>query len=137
MSLGPLIAAVGLLLFLRVPGATSYLTAVLPAGLIFGAGLAITVAPITTTALEAVPSTRIAIASGVNNAVTRVAGLLGIALVPLLAGLGGSLDDASTFSDGFHQGLVVAALLCVVATVVALVGLPRRQPAGEAGADSG
>jgi EmrB/QacA subfamily drug resistance transporter len=130
MSLGPLVAAAGLLLFLRVPGHTSYLTVVLPAGLVFGAGLAITVGPITTTVLEAVPSTRTGVASGVNNAVTRVAGLLGIAAVPLLAGLGGSVDGAATFSDGFHQAMVVAALLCLVASLVALVGLrrPRHRP---------
>ncbi|MGO8686590.1 MAG: MFS transporter [Candidatus Dormibacteria bacterium] len=134
MALGPLLAAVGLLLFIRVPGHTSYLTAVLPAGLVFGAGLAVTVGPVTTTILGAVPSTRAGVASGVNNAITRVAGLLGVAAVPLLAGLGGSADDAGSFTGGFHQAMLVGALLCVAGTVVALVGLRRREHPAESGA---
>jgi EmrB/QacA subfamily drug resistance transporter len=134
MALGPLLAALGLLLFWRLPGHASYVTEVLPAGLIFGAGLGVTVGPMTTTVLEAVPSPRAGIASGVNNAVTRVAGLLGIAAVPLLAGLGGSADDGANFSSGFHQALLVAALLCVIATLVALVGLRRGAYPVESGA---
>jgi hypothetical protein len=129
MALGPLVAAVGLLLFLRMPGTTSYVAAVLPAGLVFGAGLALTVGPVTTTVLGAVPSTRAGLASGVNNAVTRVAGLLGMAVVPLAAGLGGSVDGAGSFTGGFHQALLVSAVLCLAAMVVALVGLrPRGHP---------
>ncbi|MGD0370757.1 MAG: MFS transporter [Candidatus Dormibacteria bacterium] len=131
LTLGPLVAAVGLLLFIRVSGPASYLTVVLPAAVLLGLGLAATAAPLTTTLLEAVPVTRAAIASGVNNAVTRVAGLLAVAAVPLAAGLAG-IDDltGSAYDQGYHRAMVVAALLCVAGSAVSFVGLrPHRHRA--------
>jgi EmrB/QacA subfamily drug resistance transporter len=131
LTLGPLVAAVGLLLFIRVSGPASYLTVVLPAAVLLGLGLAATAAPLTTTLLEAVPVTRVAIASGVNNAVTRVAGLLAVAAVPLAAGLAG-IDDltGSAYDQGYHRAMVVAALLCVAGSAVSFVGLrPHRHRA--------
>ena len=136
LTLGPLVAAVGLLLFVRVSGPASYLTVVLPAAGLLGLGLAVTAAPLTTTLLEAVPVTRAAIASGVNNAVTRVAGLLAVAAVPLAAGLAGIGDlTGSAYDQGYHRGMVVAAGLCVAGAAVSFVGLrPRRHRA--AGSDA-
>jgi EmrB/QacA subfamily drug resistance transporter len=81
MSAGPLVGGLGLLAFARLDEDADYLTAVLPAGLVFGLGLAITVAPLTATVLEAADAPYAGIASGVNNAVARVAGLLAIASV--------------------------------------------------------
>jgi predicted MFS family arabinose efflux permease len=81
MSAGPLAGGVGLLAFARLDGHADYLTGVLPAGLIFGLGLAMTVAPLTATVLEAADRSYAGIASGVNNAVARVASLLAIAAV--------------------------------------------------------
>jgi len=129
ITVGPLIAALGLLLFLRVAAAASYPVVVLPAALIFGLGLALTAAPLTTTVLESVPSTRMGIASGVNNAITRVAGLLAVAGVPLVAGLGGSADaEGSGFTSGFHHAMLISAVLCLLGAAVAFVGLrtPRH-----------
>ncbi|MGI9558004.1 MAG: MFS transporter [Solirubrobacterales bacterium] len=81
MGLGPIIGGVGLLLMLRVDFSGSYLTDVLPALLLFGVGLAMTVAPLTATVLDSVEERRAGIASGVNNAVSRVAGLVAIAVL--------------------------------------------------------
>jgi EmrB/QacA subfamily drug resistance transporter len=81
MSAGPLTVGVGLLGFARLDERADYLGAVLPAAVVFGLGLAMTVAPLTATVLEAADRRFAGIASGVNNAVARVAGLLAIAAV--------------------------------------------------------
>jgi EmrB/QacA subfamily drug resistance transporter len=81
MAAGPLIGAAGLFLLLRVGSHPSYLSDILPAVALFGVGLAMTVAPLTATVLNGVASAEAGIASAVNNAVARVAGLLGTAAV--------------------------------------------------------
>ncbi|HET6864900.1 MAG TPA: MFS transporter, partial [Solirubrobacteraceae bacterium] len=81
MSSGPILAAVGLLMFARAGAHPSYATVILPGVLVFGLGLAATVAPLTATVLGSVPAGRSGLASGTNNAVARIAGLLAIAAV--------------------------------------------------------
>lgn len=129
LTAGPLLAAAGLALMVRIaPGAT-YLTGVLPGVLVFGLGMTLVVAPITSTALSAVEPSRSGVASGVNNAVARVAGLLAIALLPLAAGL--TADTSASFSAGVHRALLLAAVLCAAGGLLALAGLPavhRRVP---------
>ena len=89
LTLGPLIIAAGLLLMERIDPGDSYVAAVLPAVLVFGIGLTLVVAPVTATVLAAVDSSHAGIASGVNNAVARVAGLLAVAVIPILSGITG------------------------------------------------
>jgi EmrB/QacA subfamily drug resistance transporter len=79
MSVGPLIAGVGLLLFVRTDADATYWTQILPAVLVFGLGLAMTVAPLTATVLGSVEAGHAGLASGVNNAVARVANLIAVA----------------------------------------------------------
>jgi len=81
MGLGPFVAAIGFLLWLRVGSDPDYLTDVLPCVVLFGLGLAATVTPLTATVLAGAEHKHAGIASGVNNAVARVAGLLAIAIV--------------------------------------------------------
>ncbi|MGI8729232.1 MAG: MFS transporter [Solirubrobacteraceae bacterium] len=81
MTAGPLVGGAGLLLFARLDENGDFLTGVLPATLLFGLGLAITVAPLTATVLQAADRRHAGLASGVNNAIARVAGLLAIAAV--------------------------------------------------------
>lgn len=81
MTVGPVVGGLGLILMLRVGSDADYLADVLPAVLVFGLGLAATVAPLTATVLDSVEERRVGIASGVNNGVSRVAGLLAIAVL--------------------------------------------------------
>ena len=94
MSAGPLVAGAGLLLFARAGVKPSYPGVVLPGVLVFGLGLATTVAPLTATVLGSVPARHSGLASGTNNAVARVAGLLAIAAVgaAVSAGFSSRLD---------------------------------------------
>jgi hypothetical protein len=120
MTAGPIVGGLGLLLMLRVGSDPSYLADVLPAILVFGLGLAATVAPLTATVLDSVEERRVGIASGINNGVSRVAGLLAIAVLGAVisAHFGASLDSklgaeplgpaaAKTVSDAKAQPLAV------------------------------
>ena len=95
MSIGPIIAGCGLLLMLRVEAGSDYVTDVLPGLLVFGLGLSATVAPLTATALNSVEERHVGVASGINNGVSRVAGLLAIAVLgALISGQFGSKIDS-------------------------------------------
>jgi EmrB/QacA subfamily drug resistance transporter len=120
LTLGPLIIAAGLLLMLRINPGDSYLSTVLPAVIVFGLGLTLVVAPVTATVMAAVDSANSGIASGVNNAVARVAGLLAVAVIPVIAGLtGDSFYDPEEMTHGFHVGMVVCAVLSLIGAVIA------------------
>jgi len=94
MGAGPLVAGGGLLLLLRAGARPSYLTEILPGIAVFGLGMAITVAPLTATVLSSVQAGHSGLASGVNNAVSRMAGLLAIAALGAVvsASFGARLD---------------------------------------------
>ncbi len=120
LTVGPLIITVGLLLMLRINPGDSYVGYVLPAVFVFGLGLTFVVAPVTATVLAAVDSSHAGIASGVNNAVARVAGLLAVAVIPVIAGLtGDKFYEPSHMTHGFHVGMVVCAILAAFGAVVA------------------
>ncbi len=125
MTVGPFVMGVGSLLLLTVSAEFDYWWQVLPAMIVFGLGLAITVSPLTAAILGAIDPVRSGIASAVNNAVSRVAGLIVVAL--LAAIVGGSLD-----LDGFHRAAIATAALMVAGGVVSLLGI--RNPA-HTGAD--
>ncbi|HEX5928667.1 MAG TPA: MFS transporter [Solirubrobacterales bacterium] len=95
MSAGPIVGGLGLLLMLRIEPGSSYLADVLPAVVVFGLGLAATVAPLTATVLDSVEEHHVGVASGINNGVSRVAGLLAIAVLGAVisAHFGATLDD--------------------------------------------
>jgi EmrB/QacA subfamily drug resistance transporter len=130
MGLGPIVAAAGLLLLLMVGPDADYLTEVLPGVLVFALGMALTVAPLNVTVLGAAGEARAGVASAVNNAVARVAGLLAVAVVPVVAGISG--DDylvPEAFDEGYMVGMVICAVLCASGGAMALVGIPSGRPA--------
>ena len=120
LTLGPLVIAAGMLLMTRIDPGDSYVSTVLPAVIVFGIGLTLVVAPITATVLAAADDRHAGIASGVNNAVSRVAGLFAVAVLPLVGGLtGDAFYDPSAMTDGFHTAMVATAALSALGGVLA------------------
>jgi MFS family permease len=117
MTIGPLIAAAGLALMARIAPGTTYLGAVLPAVAVFGVGLAITVAPLTAAVLSAVPDAYAGTASGVNNAVARVAGLVAVAVLPVAAGI--RAGPGQPLGQGFSTAMLITAAICVIGAAIA------------------
>jgi EmrB/QacA subfamily drug resistance transporter len=127
LSIGPLVMAGGLLLLLRVGTDANYLTVVLPAILVFGLGLSITVAPLTATALAAAPEGHSGLASGVNNAVARGGGLLAVAVLPVVVGLTGeTYRDAVALTAGFRDAMLISATLVGIGGLLAAALLRNR-----------
>ncbi|MEP6598085.1 MAG: MFS transporter [Actinomycetota bacterium] len=120
MTAGPLLCAGGLALLLRIGPHASYVLDVLPGVLCFGLGLAATVAPLTATVLAAASTRYAGIASGINNAVARAAGLLAVAGLPVVAGISGhDYQNAGSFSAGFRVAILGSGLLLVVGGTLA------------------
>jgi MFS family permease len=129
MTVGPLIVGAGMALFARIDAGGSYLTEVLPAVVVFGLGLAITVAPLTSTALGALSSRRSGLASAINNDVARAAGLIAVAVLPAAAGItGAAYLHPDEFSSGFQTAVLIAAGLCVVGGVLAALTIRNPRP---------
>jgi EmrB/QacA subfamily drug resistance transporter len=128
MAAGTIVAAMGMLLFTRaVPGA-SYLTAVLPAVVVFGLGLSSLVAPLTAAVLAAAPERDAGVASGVNNAAARLAGLASAAALPAAAGLGGlERLSGARLTHGFVRAMWICAGLCLLAAVVTWLTVGERK----------
>ncbi|HEY6276818.1 MAG TPA: MFS transporter [Streptosporangiaceae bacterium] len=135
MTAGPLITAAGLLLATRIGPHTSYLTDVLPAVTLFGLGLAATVAPLTATMLASADVRHAGVASGVNNAVARAAGLLAVAGLPLAVGLNEAAYQSKTLMEsGFYAAMVLCAALLVAAAALSALTIDNNvlRPVGRA-----
>ena len=126
MGVGPLLSAAGVLMLARLDESVDYFADLLPAIVLFGTGLALTVAPLTATVMAEARRGDSGIASGVNNAVARVAGLLGIAAVGVaVAGRSGAELDLA----GFRLGMLLTAALLGAGGLVGLLGI-RNRPGG-------
>jgi EmrB/QacA subfamily drug resistance transporter len=124
MTAGPILMGLATFLFLTVSEDFSYWWQVLPGLILFGIGLTLTVSPLTSAILGAIETERSGIASAVNNAVSRVAGLIVIAMIAFI--VGGELD-----LDGFRRAVVVCAILLVAGGLVSFAGI--RNPVHPAG----
>lgn len=133
MTVGPLLAASGVVALTRVgPGAT-YLPDVLFPMLLLSAGLTLTVTPLTATVLGAVEEHRAGLASGVNNAVARTGGLLIIAVLPVVTGLGADgFADPQALRPAFRSAMLICAVLWALAGVVAAATLRPAAISGTA-----
>ncbi|HEY3207448.1 MAG TPA: MFS transporter [Gaiellaceae bacterium] len=131
MGGGPLVAAAGILLLVRVGRDVSYLTDLLPALLLFALGLSLTVSPLTATVLADADDSDAGIASAINNAVARVAGLIGVSVVGVaVAGtlVGGTFAPNESSVRAFHEAIVVCAALVGAGGIIGALGIanPRR-----------
>jgi EmrB/QacA subfamily drug resistance transporter len=141
LSAGPLVIGAGLaLLTLASSGSSnvsSYVLHVLPAVIVFGLGLAITVAPLTATAMSSAPSDHAGIASAVNNDVARFGGLLAVAVLPALAGItGAAYLHPDELAAGFRTAVLVSGALCAIGGLLAAVTITnpaRGHRPGDAG----
>lgn len=119
MTVGPIVAAIGVLLLGEVSAGDHYLSAVLPGIVVFGVGMAVTVAPLTAAVLGSVGDEMTGVGSGVNNAVARLAGLLAVAALPALAGIATDESLATSLDTGYATALRVSAVTMVVGGLVA------------------
>jgi EmrB/QacA subfamily drug resistance transporter len=137
LTTGPVVTGAGLALLTLAPSGSSYALYVLPAAVVFGLGLAITVAPLTATAMSSAPSDHAGIASAVNNDMARLGGLLAVAALPALAGITGTAYlHPDLLAAGFRTAALISGGLCVAGGLLAAVTItnPARgqRPAGTA-----
>ncbi|MEU6417757.1 MFS transporter [Streptomyces spiralis] len=129
LTVGPLLCAVAMLLMLRVGKDADYVTDVLPALLVMGAGMVILVAPLTATVLASVDTSRAGLASGINNAAARAAGLIAVAALPLLAGMGPeAYRSADAFDAAFRRAMPIIAAVLVAGSIIAFATVRRPGP---------
>ncbi|MEO7126264.1 MAG: DHA2 family efflux MFS transporter permease subunit [Nakamurella sp.] len=129
MTIGPIVAGVGLaMMALIVPG-SSFVGTVLPAVVVFSIGLTITVTPLTSAMLDAAPPAFVGAASGVNNAISRIGGLLAVAALPAVAGI--TAAPGEPLGSGFAVAMIISAGLCAAGGVISgftIDGKPRDAP---------
>ncbi|MFD4786308.1 MFS transporter [Streptomyces sp. NPDC058459] len=127
LTVGPLLCAAALLLMTRVGPDADYLTDVLPALLVMGTGMVTLVAPLTATVLASVDTARAGLASGINNAAARAAGLVAVAALPLLTGMG---PDAyrvpAAFNSSFDKAMPICAAVLVLGAFLSFTQIHRR-----------
>ncbi|QIY66155.1 MFS transporter [Streptomyces sp. RPA4-2] len=129
LTVGPLVCGAGMLMMLRVGPGASYLRDVLPAQLVMGAGMVIMVAPLTVTLLSSVDASNAGLASGINNAAARAAGLVSVAALPLLVGMGpDAYRSDAAFDASFSRAMPLCAGLLAVGASVAF-GMLRQTAA--------
>jgi EmrB/QacA subfamily drug resistance transporter len=134
MTFGPLGIAAGFALLSGVRAGATYVGTVLPGLLLFGLGLSLTVSPLTATVLAAAETRHAGIASAVNNAISRGAGLLAVAVIPGLTGLtGDAYHDPAVFTRGFAAAMRISAALAAAGGLLAWL-LIRNEVAGRASA---
>jgi EmrB/QacA subfamily drug resistance transporter len=131
MSAGPVVVGAGLGLLVLATYGSDYVVYVLPAVVVFGLGLAVTVAPLTATAMSSAPAEHSGIASAVNNDVARFGGLLAVAVLPALAGITGTAYlHRDALAAGFKTAVLIAAVLCAAGGLLAAFTItnPPRVP---------
>lgn len=132
LTVGPVLIACGMFLLAGAGPGDSYLADVLPGVVVFGLGLAASVAPVTATALGSIPDERSGAASGLNNAISRTGQLLTIAAVPPLVGLtGDALGDPDQLTRGFDDAMYVGGGFVLAGAIAAAIMFRPDDQAGD------
>jgi EmrB/QacA subfamily drug resistance transporter len=127
MTAGPLVMAAGFVVMSPIAPGSRYATGVLPGVVLLGLGLALVVGPLTAAVLATVDEHHLGAASAANNMVARVAGLLAVALLPGVAGMGGPGNDTAALMHGFGRAMDVTAVLCAAGGLIAFVTIRRAK----------
>jgi EmrB/QacA subfamily drug resistance transporter len=122
MAFGPLLAGLGFLLMLRVSAQVAYWSQLFPGVIVFAVGLSMTVAPLTSAVLGDIEKRHAGIASAVNNAISRIAGLITVALAGVIVGTTISLH-------GFHRAISVTAGLLIAGGIISALGIRNHTQA--------
>jgi MFS family permease len=130
MTVGILVVAAGFVWLSAAEPGQSYAEAILPGALLWGLGLGLAVAPLTAGVLAAVDDADLGEASAINDAASRVGGVVMVALVPTLLSTGGAPDLAGPLAASYRPAVLVLAGLTVVAAVVTAAFVPSRRTAG-------
>lgn len=125
MTIGSFIAGAGVGMMALIAPGTGFLTMVFPAVIVFGVGMAILVTPLTTAMLASVPGEDAGAASGINNAISRVAGLLAVAALPAIAGI--TAGPGEPLGPGYNIAMVACAVGCVIGGAIAWLTVGRGQ----------
>ncbi len=116
MAVGPIISGIGVILLSMANLPTNYWTEILPGIVLFGVGLAVTVAPLTSAILSSIQFSQAGVGSAVNNAVSRIAGLLAVAMIGIFIG-------TTITQEGFQIGMLICAALLIVGGVISAIGI--------------
>lgn len=125
MTVGPIVAGAGLALLAGIGDGDRYVPDVGEGVVVFGLGMSLTVAPLTAAVLAEVGERRVGVASGINNAIARLAGLFAVAGVPALAGIRSDSTLGEGLDDGYATAMWICAGACVVGGLVAAVAMRR------------
>lgn len=129
LTAGPIVVAGGLALMMRIAPGASYANAVLPAMVVLGLGMALTVAPLTATVLAAAGDRHVGVASGVNNAVARAAQLVAVAVMPGAVGLTGSAyTEPAAFTAGFRSAMLITTALAIAGGALGWLTIRNHVP---------
>ena len=142
LTIGPIIAGAGVLWLGAIGPGDGYVTSVLPAVVVFGIGMTFVVAPLTAAVLASVDDQMTGVASGVNNAVARLAGLLAVAALPGMAGIATGASLAEDLAAGYSTALQIAAAVTAAGGVVGFLlvsseGRRRAEPPSPASLSGG
>jgi len=125
VTAGCLFASLGQFLLLLTTPERGYWTGLFPGLCVWGIGMVLLIAPLSTVTLGGLPQERSGIAAGVSGSFGRISGLIAVAALPLLAGIStGSFQTPTAQVDAFHRAVAICGVTLLVAAVIAVVGLP-------------
>ena len=119
MAIGPIVSGLGTLYLSSVTLPANYWIEILPGIFLFGFGLSITVAPLTSAILSSISSSQAGVGSAVNNAVSRIAGLLAVAVIGIFIG-------TSITLSGFQIGMIICSILLILGGIISAIGISNK-----------